>query len=321
MLGYILQRLASGLVTLACVALMVFVIMRVLPGDAAVMITGAGSGVVSESELAEVRSRLGLDRPLPLQFIEWAGRAVTLDLGTSLRTGKPVIDEIVQRFPYTFQIVVMAMTIAVLLGVPAGVASAHYAGTWGDQVLRVVSIIGLAAPSFWVGLIIILGLIWLFGWSPPLLWEPFWVSPLKSIAQLIWPAIAVGLRELALVARMTRSVMLEILGEDYIRTARSKGLGEASVVLRHGLRNGLLPVVTLVGFEISALFGGLIVTEAVFNVPGLGQYVVTAILNRDYPATQGIVLVLAGIVVLGNLSVDLLYGWLDPRTRARSTGR
>jgi peptide/nickel transport system permease protein len=187
-----------------------------------------------------------------------------------------------------------------------------------DQALRAFSVGGLAAPSFWVGLLIILGLVWAFGWSAPLIWEPFWESPWQSITQLIWPAIAVGLRQLALLARMTRSIMLEVLGEDYIRTARAKGLGEWAVVVRHGLRNGMMPVVTLIGFEVSALFGGLIVTEAVFSVPGLGQYVVTAIMNRDYPAAQGIVLILAGIVVLGNLTVDLLYGWLDPRTRVRA---
>ena len=183
--------------------------------------------------------------------------------------------------------------------------------------LQALSIGGLAAPSFWVGLILILSLVALFQWSAPLFWEPFWVSPGKSLAQLIWPALAVGLRQLALIARMTRSIMLEVLGEDYIRTARAKGLSEWDVVVRHGLSNGLLPVVTLIGFEFSALFGGLIITEAVFSVPGLGQYVVASILNRDYPAAQGIVLVLAGIVVLGNLTVDLLYGWLDPRLGVR----
>jgi len=318
MFGYIVQRLLIGLVTLFGVAVMVFVVMRVLPGDAAVMLTGAGAGAVSEAELAEVRAKLGLDQPVVVQFVSWAADVVRLELGTSLRTGKPVIADVAQRFPYTLQVVVMAMLIAVSLGVPAGVLSARYAGSWGDQALRALSIGGLAAPSFWVGLLLILGLVWAFQWSAPLLWEPFWVAPLKSIAQLIWPALAVGLRQLALISRMTRSIMLEVLGEDYIRTARAKGLAEWAVVVRHGLRNGLMPVVTLIGFEISALFGGLIVTESVFNVPGLGQYVVAAILNRDYPAAQGIVLILAGIVVLGNLTVDLLYGWLDPRTRLRT---
>ena len=319
MIDLILRRLTIGLVTLLGVATITFLLMRVLPGDAAVMLSGAGAGAVSEQELAEVRSKMGLDRPLAVQFGAWAADLARLELGTSLRTGQPVADEIARRFPYTLQIVVLATLIAVLLGVPAGVVSAARAGSALDQLLRALSIGGLAAPSFWVGLLLILGLVWLFQWSPPLFWEPFWVNPLQSFAQMIWPAIAVGLRQLALIARMTRSIMLEVLGEDYIRTARAKGLAEHVVVLRHGLRNGLLPVVTLIGFEVSALFGGLIVTESVFNVPGLGQYVVTAILNRDYPAAQGIVLVLAGIVVLGNLSVDLLYGWLDPRTRRQGT--
>jgi peptide/nickel transport system permease protein len=317
MFSFVIQRLAIGLVTLFGVAVMVFVIMRVIPGDAAVMLSGAGAGVVSEEELAQVRSKMGLDRPMIVQFGDWAGHVAALDLGTSLRTGNPVAQDVARRFPYTAQIVVMATLIAVCLGIPAGVIAARYAGTWIDRMLQTLSIGGLAAPSFWVGLILILGLVALFQWSAPLFWEPFWVSPGKSLAQLFWPALAVGLRQLALIARMTRSIMLEVLGEDYIRTARAKGLSEWNVVVRHGLSNGLLPIVTLIGFEFSALFGGLIITEAVFSVPGLGQYVVASILNRDYPAAQGIVLVLAGIVVLGNLTVDLLYGWLDPRTRVR----
>lgn len=317
MLDYVLRRLILGLVTLFGVAVIVFFIMRVLPGDAAVMLSGGDAGAVSEKELAEVRAKLGHDRPLAVQFADWAGHVAVLELGTSLRTGNPVIADVARRFPYTLQIVVMAMLMAVLFGITAGVLSAAYAGSWGDQILRALSIGGLAAPSFWVGLLLILGLVWLFQWSAPLVWEPFWVSPWNSITQLFWPALAVGLRQMALIARMTRSIMLEVLGEDYIRTARAKGLSEWSVVMRHGLRNGLLPVVTLIGLEISALFGHMIVTETVFSVPGLGQYVVTAILNRDYPAAQGIVLILAGIVVLGNLTVDLLYGWMDPRTRVQ----
>lgn len=315
MFSYIVQRLMTGFVTLFGVAVIVFLVMRVIPGDAAVMLTGAGSGVVSDAELDQVRRNLGLDQPLLVQFWEWASKVAVLDLGTSLRTGNPVIEDIARRFPYTLQIVVMAMLIAVFLGVPAGVLSARYAGAWGDRVLQAVTVIGLAAPSFWIGLLIILGLVTFFQWSAPLFWEPFWVSPLKSISQLFWPALAVGMRQLALIARMTRSIMNEVLGEDYIRTARAKGLSDRRVVFHHGLRNALLPIVTLIGFEFAALFGGLIITEAVFSVPGLGQYVVASILNRDYPAAQGIVLILASIVVIGNLAIDLLYGFLDPRAR------
>lgn len=315
MIAYIAQRLMTGFVTLFGVAAIVFLVMRVIPGDAAVMLTGAGAGVVSEEELAQVRTKLGLDRPLLVQFADWAGDIATFDFGESLRTGNPVIQDVAQRFPYTFQIVVMAMLLAVVIGVPAGVIAARFMGTWVDRSIQAFSIAGLAAPSFWIGLLLILGLVKFFNWSAPLFWEPFWVSPLQSLSQLIWPAIAVGLRQLALIARMTRSIMLEVLGEDYIRTARAKGLSEWVVVFRHGLRNGLLPVVTLVGFEFAALFGSLIVTETVFSVPGIGQYVVTSILARDYAAAQGIVLILASIVVLGNLIIDLLYGWLDPRTR------
>jgi peptide/nickel transport system permease protein len=317
MFAYIAQRLLTGFVTLFGVAAIVFLVMRVIPGDAAVMLTGAGAGVVSEEELTQVRRKLGLDRPLLVQFADWAGDVAVLDFGTSLRTGNAVIKDIGRRFPYTLQIIVIAMTLAVVIGVPAGVMAARFAGSWLDRGIQAFSIIGLAAPSFWIGLLMIIGLVTFFNWSAPLYWEPFWVSPWKSLSQLIWPAIAVGLRQLALITRMTRSIMLEVLGEDYIRTARAKGLPERTVVFRHGLRNGLLPVVTLIGFEFAALFGGLIITETVFSVPGLGQYVVASILNRDYPAAQGIVLILASIVVLGNLAIDLLYGWLDPRTRVQ----
>jgi peptide/nickel transport system permease protein len=319
MFRYLLQRLATGFVTLFGVALIVFLIMRVIPGDAAVMMSGAGSGVVSQEELQAVRHQLGIDRPLVVQFADWAGDVARLNFGTSLRTGSPVMDDISRRFPYTFQIIVLSMIIAIGIGVPAGVLAAWMAGTWVDRTLQTVTIIGLAAPSFWVGLLLILGLVFFFQWSAPLFWEPFWMSPLKSVSQLIWPALAVGLRQMALIARMTRSIMQEVLNEDYIRTARAKGLSERRVVFHHALRNGALPIITLIGFEIAALFGGLIITETVFSVPGLGQYVVQSILNRDYPAAQGIVLILAGIVVLGNLTVDLLYGLLDPRTRLQGS--
>jgi peptide/nickel transport system permease protein len=317
MFWYLVQRIATGFVTLFGVVLIVFLVMRVIPGDAAVMMSGAGSGVVSQEELQQVRHQFGIDRPLVVQFADWAGHIARLDFGTSLRTGSPVIEDIGRRFPYTLQIVVLSMILAVGLGVPAGVLSAWLAGTWVDRALQTITIIGLAAPSFWIGLLIILSLVFFFQWSAPLFWQPFWVSPLASLSQLIWPALAVGLRQLALIARMTRSIMLEVLGEDYIRTARAKGLSERRVVFRHALWNGALPIITLIGFEIAALFGSLIITETVFSVPGLGQYVVQSILNRDYPGAQGIVLILAAIVVLGNLAVDLLYGLLDPRTRLK----
>jgi peptide/nickel transport system permease protein len=287
--------------------------MRVIPGDAAMMLSGAGAGAVSSQDLAEARTRLGLDRPLAVQFVEWTADIARLRIGTSLRTGNPVIADVAQRIPYTLQIVVMAMLIAIAAGIPAGVLAARFVGSRTDLLLGSLTSLGLAAPSFWIGLVIIVGLVSLFQWSAPLFWQPFWIAPADSIAQLIWPALAVGLHQTALIARMTRSIMLETLAEDYIRTARAKGASDFSVVIRHALRNALLPVVTLIGLEVSSLFGGLIVTETVFNVPGLGQYVVAAILNRDYPAAQGIVLFLASIVVLGNLLVDLLYTWLDPR--------
>ena len=317
MIGYLIQRVATGFVTLFGVAVIVFFVMRIIPGDAAMMMSGAGGGVVSQEELQQVRHQLGTDRPLIVQFVDWSSHVGRLDFGTSIRTGNPVIEDIGRRFPYTLELVVLSMGLAVGLGVPAGVLSAWLAGTWVDRALQIFTIVGLAAPSFWIGLLIILGLVFFFHWSAPLFWQPFWMDPLTSLSQLIWPALAVGLRQLALIARMTRSIMREVLGEDYIRTARAKGLSERRVVFRHAFWNGSLPIITLIGFEIAALFGNLIITETIFSVPGLGQYVVQSILDRDYPAAQGIVLILAGIVVLGNLAVDVMYGLLDPRTRLR----
>lgn len=315
MIGYVLRRLLLGLVTLFGVAVIVFFVMRVLPGDAAVMASGAGSGTVSAQELNGVRHHLGLDRPLPVQFVDWAGHAVVLQLGRSIRTGNPVMSDVRRRFPYTLQIVVMATVFAVVFGTAAGVTAAVHRGGWIDQVLRLLSIGGLAVPSFWLGLLVILGLVRYFQWSAPLVWSPFWDAPWRSLEQLFWPALVVGVRQVSLVTRMTRSSMLDVVGEDYVRTARSKGLSNLQVLRRHSLRNALLPVVTLVGVEFAALIGGLIVTETVFSVPGLGQYVVNSLLNRDYPAIQGVVMAIATVVVLANLAVDLIYGWVDPRIR------
>jgi peptide/nickel transport system permease protein len=317
-LFYMVRRIGMGLITLFAVSVIVFFILRIIPGDAAVMLSGAGAGAVSEQELADVRAKMGLDKPMSVQFLNWADDVAHLRLGDSLRTGHPVVADIVQRFPYTFQLVLMAMVMAVVVGIPLGVISARFAGSWLDQALQTISVVGLAAPSFWVGLMIIVGLVWLFQWSAPLFWDSFWDNPADNLSEMGWPALAVGIHQIALIARMTRSVMLDALSADYIRTARSKGLTERRVVVRHALRNALMPVVTLIGLEFSALFGGLIVTETVFNVPGLGQYVVTAIVNRDYPAAQGIALTLAAIIVLGSLAVDLLYAWLDPRTRLQA---
>ena len=313
MLDYVVRRLMLGLVTLFGVAVMVFFVMRVLPGDAAVMLSGAGAGAVSEKELAGVRAKLGLDRPLPAQFADWAGNVAVLELGTSLRTGNPVIADVARRFPYTLQIVVMAMLIAVLIGVPVGVLSAAYAGSWGDQILRALSIGGLAAPSFWVGLLLILLLVWLFQWSAPLVWEPFWVSPWKSVTQLFWPALAVGLRQLALIARMTRSIMLEVLGEDYIRTARAKGVSEFRVLWKHARNGSLLPVVSFLGPGVADIVTGSIVVEKIFAIPGLGRFFVEAAFSRDYTTVLGTVLFYAVLLIIANLAVDIFYKFLDPR--------
>lgn len=312
----LIRRVLGGLVTLFGVTVVVFVLMHSIPGNAALVLAGGPDmQAVSEEELRELERRFGLDRPLVVQYTEWAGRVLQGDLGTSLRTGNPVATDLVRRIPYTAQIAVFATLIAVCFGVPLGVLSANIRGSRTDDALRIFSLVGLAAPSFWVGLLIILGLVTFFRWSPPLFWQPVWENPGQSLSQFVWPSLSVGFYLMAINTRMTRSTVLEVLRQDYIRTATAKGLDRARILRKHALPNAAMEIVTLLGLEFATLFGGLIVTETVFNVPGMSQYVVLSIQFRDYPAMQGVVLLMAAIVVAVNLLVDLSYAWLNPVTR------
>jgi peptide/nickel transport system permease protein len=223
------------------------------------------------------------------------------------------VHEIAIRLPLSVQLAIMATLIALVLSVPLGVLAAVKQDTWVDYAVRVFSVGGLSMPSFWLGIVILLGLLIAFRWSPPIVFTPLWQNPLANLSQLIWPAMAVGYRYTAMVTRMTRSSALEVLREDYVRTARAKGLRERVVVARHAMRNAMLPVVTVVGLEFAFLLGGLIVTEQVFNLNGIGKLTVEAVLRRDYTMTQALILLLAGAFVFVNFVVDLLYVWLDPR--------
>jgi len=310
---YVIKRLLLMIPTLFGVALLVFFLLRVAPGDI-VELKYAGSGTFAPKEaLDRERKQLGLDKPLAQQFVNWIAGVARFDFGNSMWTGQPITQEIKIRLELSLQLAVMATVVAMLLAVPLGTLAALKQDTWVDYAVRIFSIAGLAMPSFWLGIVIILGFLIVFKWMPPLTFTSFWTDPRANLAQLIWPALAVGYRYSAMATRMTRSAVLEVLREDYVRTARAKGLWERAVVLKHALSNALLPIVTVIGLEFAFLLGGLVVTEQVFNLNGIGMLFVESITHRDYTMTQALVLLVSFAFIFMNFMVDLLYAWLDPR--------
>ncbi|MBL8808439.1 MAG: ABC transporter permease [Rhodospirillales bacterium] len=315
MLGYLANRLLLMIPTLAGVAVLIFFMLRVVPGDIVeVKLRGDGGSVTQETIEAE-RARLGLDQPIHVQFVQWMTGLATLDLGNSMWTDRPVTEEIGVRLELTIQVAIMASIIAIMVAIPLGTISALFRDTWVDYVVRLVTIAGLAVPSFWLGMLIILGLLYYANWLPPITYTPIYVDPVANIAQLIWPAMAVGYRYSAVVARMVRSSIIEVMKEDYIRTARAKGVFEKLVVSRHAMRNAILPAITVIGLEFAFLIGGLVVTEQVFNLNGLGKLFVQAVSRNDFTLIQSIVMLIAVIFILSNLVVDVVYAWIDPRIR------
>jgi peptide/nickel transport system permease protein len=315
---YIIRRFFLMLPTLLGVAAIIFLLLRVIPGDVVQIkfMSGEGQGVSAEAMAAE-RAKLGLDKPVWKQFLIWIWGVMRLDLGMSMWTGAPITEEIKLRFALSLQLALMATIVATVLAIPLGIISALKQDTWVDYAVRVFSIAGLAMPSFWLGILMILGFLIIFKWLPPMVYTPFWVNPWQNLAQLIWPALAVGYRYSAVATRMTRSSMLEVLREDYIRTARAKGLWLKLILVRHALKNAMLPVVAVIGLEFAFLLGGLVVTEQVFNLNGLGLLFVQAIARRDYTLTQALVLLVASAFIFMNFLMDVMYAWLDPRIRYR----
>jgi peptide/nickel transport system permease protein len=297
------------------VAVAVFFLIRVMPGDVVVVKLRADGASVSEETIQAERKRLGLDKPLHVQFVDYLVGLARLDLGNSLWTGDSVAREIAVRVPVSFQIALMATFIAILIAIPLGTISAVYRDTWIDHSVRVLAVSGLAIPSFWLGMLIILALLSLFNWLPKIGYVSFFEDPITNLAALIWPAVSVGYRYAAVATRMMRSALLEVMREDYIRTARAKGVWTSLIMRRHALRNALLPVVTVIGLEFAFLIGGLVVTEQVFNINGIGKLFVDATARGDFNLIQGLVLFIATIFIFVNLLVDLLYAWLDPRIR------
>jgi peptide/nickel transport system permease protein len=314
---YVLKRVLLLVPTLLGVATLVFLLLRVVPGDVVLLRLAGEGGRVAEDVLRAERARLGLDQPLWRQYVGWVTGLGRGDLGVSMWTGRPVAQEVRIRLALSLELTLLATLLAVAVAIPLGILAAVRRATWVDYALRVVTLSGLSLPSFWLGVVIVLVLLRLFQWSPPLTFTSLWEDPVANLSQLAWPALVVGFRSVALSARMMRSALLEVLGEDYVRTARAKGVPESRVVRRHAVRNALLPVITVVGLESAVILGGLVVTEQVFNLNGLGKLLLEAVTRRDYTLTQALVMLSASAFVVANLVVDLCYAWLDPRIRYR----
>jgi peptide/nickel transport system permease protein len=315
---YLAKRFLLMIPTLLGVAVLVFVLLRVLPGDVVEMRFASGQNQFVDQKMLDMeRAKLGLDKSIPQQFVAYLTGLLRLDLGRSMWTGSPITEEIKLRFALSLQLALMATLVATVLAIPLGIVAALRQDTWIDYAVRVFSIAGLAMPSFWLGIVLILGLLVVFKWLPPMVYTPFWVDPWQNLAQLVWPALAVGYRYSAVATRMTRSAMLEVLREDYIRTARAKGLWTKLILTRHALKNAMLPVLTVIALEFAFLLGGLVVTEQVFNLNGLGLLFVQAIAHRDYTLTQALVLLVAATFIIVNFLVDLTFAWIDPRIRYR----
>lgn len=314
---YALRRLGLFIPTLILTTLIVFVLFFLVPGDAAlVILTGEeGAGAVTDEDIARMRHELGLDRPIHVQYGSWIWGILRGDLGTSIWYQTPVIDELKDKFVVTVELSIFGIAMAFLMAVPLGIISAVKQDTWPDYISRIVSLVGIALPTFWLSILMVYFLAYTFNWLPPLGYASLWEDPWLNLEQLFFPALAIAFHDLAFTARVTRSSMLEVLREDYMRTARAKGLKEMAVVGRHALKNAILPVVTVSGYQFARALGGVIIVETIFVVPGLGRFVIESILHRDFVVLQAVILLTAAVVLTLNLVIDLLYGILDPRIR------
>ena len=314
---YIIRRILLFIPTLIGVSIAIFVILRVIPGDIASIILGgpSGEGAYSLEELEALREQLGLNRPIVVQYFDWAWSMLRGDLGDSYLLSRPISDELRRQLPVTLQLAFFTALVVSAIAIPIGILAAIKRDSWLDVVLRGWAILGLAAPTFFVAILFILGLSLYFRWLPPVGFISMWDDPVTSFQQLIFPAMALGFSSNGLLLRMTRTQLLEVMGEDYVRTARAKGLGERIVIWRHAVRNALLPIVTIAGFHVGGLLSGTVVIETVFNIPGVGLGLVRGLNARDMPLIQVYILYFAAMALVVNLVVDLTYAWLDPRIR------
>lgn len=314
MLAYVLKRLLLILPVIFGVSTLLFVLMRVVPGDVARTILGQNA---SPEATAALRQQMGLDRPLPVQYGDWLWGLVRGDLGESLRTGYPVTTLIGQRFPATLQLTAAASLMSLALAIPLGIVAAVRRGSWVDHLTATVGLAGISFPSFWLGTLLILFVALRLRWLPPFGYTPFTEDPLESLRTLALPAFTLSTSMMAVVMRMMRSTMVEVLGNDFIKTARAKGLNERRVMYAHALKNAFIPVLTIIGLQTGFLFGGAVIIENLFAWPGIGRLTLDGVFQRDYPVVQGAVLFVAVLFVLINLAVDVLYGYLDPRIQYR----
>lgn len=314
MLQLLGRRAGYGIVVLALMLVFVFGVMRLVPGDA-VELQLADAGAVNQEQIQAMKDELGLSDPMPVQLAKWTGNALQGDLGSSLWSGEPVTAMIGDRLPVTFELTLLAMLIAIAIGIPGGVFAAVRRGSWVDGTIRVGSVVGVSIPNFWLGLMLLTLLSLWFNWIPPLGYRGLFDDPWTNLQQVILPAIALGVAVSASLARLTRSAVLEVLQADFVRTVRAKGLPERAVVFKHALRNSLISVVTLVGLQLGALLGGTVILESIFSLPGMGSLIFEAVSRRDYPVIQAAVLVYGGTFIIVNILVDVAYGWIDPRVR------
>lgn len=314
MTEYILRRVLLAIPTIILVIFLSFIVMRLVPGDLVDQMM-AERPYATQADKDKLRKELGLDKPLPIQFVDYLGHALEGDLGTSPWTHQPVTRELRNRLPVTAELGLYAILLGLLIALPVGVISAMRQDTLEDYTSRSFAILALSVPYFFTATLLIVFPEKWFGWSPPLIYKPWTAGPLGHLEYFFWPALLLGVSLAGTVMRMTRTMMLEVLRQDYIRTAWAKGLRERMIITRHALKNAFIPVITIIGLQVGTAVGGTIILESIFNMPGIGRYFVSAILQRDYPSVQGVVLVLAIIIVFVNLVVDVLYGVLDPRVR------
>ncbi len=312
MVDFLVRRAAISIVTLFVISLIVFTGVRTIPGDPARVMGGTDADAAG---LAEIRQKYGLDDPIPIQYLRWIGLALRGDLGESIRTRESVVRTVARKLPITLELAFLSLLVALAIAIPAGVFSAVRRNTGWDLLANAVSLCGLSVPSFWLGIMLILLLSVRLHWLPASGFVSLWESPLGNLQRMLMPAFVLGAGLAAVLMRQTRNSMIDILSADYIRTAWSKGLAGRVVIFRHAFRNGLIPVVTVLGLQTGALMGGAVVTEQIFVVPGFGRLIVEAVFTRDYPLVQGVVLITASAYVLVNLLVDLSYSLLNPRIR------
>jgi peptide/nickel transport system permease protein len=311
-LGFAARRFLLAIPTIVGISIIIFLMVRLMPGDIIDVLFGADVTATEEVK-QQAREDLGLSGSYPEQYWNWASGVVQGDFGDSYRNAEPVSDVLWRAVPITLELMILALLIATLIGVPLGVISAVRRDSASDYASRVAGLIGISIPSFWLATLLLIFTSRVFGWVPPLIYTSFFDDPLTNLSQFVLPAISISVFTLAIVMRMVRATMLEVLSQDYVRTARAKGVTRRLVIYRHALRNALIPVVTIVGFEIGILMGGAAIVEIIFGLPGVGYVLLQAIFNRDYPLVQGATLLIAVIFVVANTIVDIVYGWIDPR--------